>query len=169
MAEKADTVKVKLSNPTVAPRVIYDGIPDRMQQIYIPAGGSVDDVEISKVIHDELLEREEDEPGQDLKIEKATGTTKRGRGVQPTIDADANAPPRADLDAEDPEQKKPLRRQLNTPAQSPAQRAQALIAEADDTPAAEYRKKAREIIGEEKWPGGSPSKDDVTELLQDVR
>jgi len=133
-----DKVKVKLVNPTRARRVVHDGIEGSQKAITIePDGGSVDDVEISKALHDELTEREEFEPGSDLKIEAATGSTKRRR-----MPASAAAP------------------------EDRAAQARALLAEKDDVSAAEFRTRAREVIGEQAWPGDRTSKADLVEQLE---
>jgi hypothetical protein len=58
-----------ITNPTLAARVIYNGIPSesgKQREIHIPAGGHKEEVELSDVIARELRERNKAKPGSEL-------------------------------------------------------------------------------------------------------
>jgi hypothetical protein len=58
-----------ITNPTLAARVIYNGITDqsgRQREIHIPAGGAKEGVLLSDTIAQELRNRNKEKPGSEL-------------------------------------------------------------------------------------------------------
>jgi HJR/Mrr/RecB family endonuclease len=135
---KAKTKTYDLENKGEATRITYDV---NMQQVTVEVGQTVRGIELTDAVVKEFRDR------NDPLVATESGTQR---------------PP-----AEPNRSPDPGLRDRQVEQEQRAVRAKELLAEADTTQFNEFAEKARTFLGD-KWPGGTPKKRVITDLLEDA-